>query len=229
MRFVFDVPERPHLPIAGREARFPVHRVYCVGMNYADHIREMGKDPDRDPPLFFMKAPDCIVDAAQPVDLPYPAATQDLHHEVELVLCIGEEARDLTPETAIDCLFGYTVGIDFTRRDLQAAAKAGGRPWDPAKTFDRAGPCAPIRQGGDLPQGAITLDVNGKRRQDGRLTDMIWSVPELLSHLSRLFTLRPGDLVFTGTPAGVGPVVPGDVITAAIEGLGSLEVTVCRD
>lgn len=226
MEFALRAEPRPSLAIKDSPKRFPVRRVYCVGMNYAAHAREMGNDPDRDPPLFFMKAPDTVVDAANPVDLAYPPATQNLHHEVELLVAIGKEAFALTPETATQCVYGYGVGIDFTRRDLQAAAKRMGRPWDAAKTFDGAGPCSAITPGTEPPHRPIWLSVNGKNRQLSNTEKMTWSVPELLVHLSALFVLRAGDLIFTGTPDGVGPVAVGDKIDAGIDGLGTLSVTI---
>jgi len=224
MDYVIQPAERPSVAVEGTAARFPVRRIWCVGRNYADHAREMGADPQRDPPFFFSKPADALMPAGS--DVPYPPGTRDLHHEVELVVAIGGAGRDLAPETALSVVYGYAVGNDLTRRDLQAAAKAKGHPWEMAKAFDRSAPITALRQASALGHptaGAVTLTVNGTLRQKGDLRDMTWSVPEIIAHLSRLVELAPGDLIFTGTPAGVGPVVPGDVMVAEIEGVGRLE------
>lgn len=216
---------QPSVAIQGSDKRFPVHRIYCVGRNYADHAREMGNDPDREPPFFFSKPADAVVVDRE--DVPFPSRTSDLHHEVELVLALGAAASQITPAQAEACIFGYAVGIDFTRRDLQAAAKQAGRPWDVAKGFDDSAPISAIRprQGGSpLREAAISLKVNGSVRQDGNIRDMIWQIPEVIAELSTYFRLVPGDLIFTGTPAGVGRVVKGDVLEGAIESVGSLRV-----
>ena len=216
-------PEPVSLPIARSDDRFPVRRIYCVGRNYAAHAREMGKDPDREPPFFFMKPADTLL--ANGADLPYPPATSDLHHEVELVVALGKGGRDISEAQAQDHVFGYAIGLDMTRRDLQGEAKAAGRPWEVGKAFDHSAPCTMIHRAADtgpLSRGAIWLQVNGKERQRGDLADLIWSVPETISYLSRLFELKPGDLIFTGTPAGVGAVVPGDEMIGGIDGLGEL-------
>jgi fumarylpyruvate hydrolase len=217
----------PALPIAGTEKMFPVRHIYCVGRNYAEHVREMGGDAAKEPPCFFTKAADSIVPGGG--ELRYPLGTKNLHHEVELVVAIGGEGEELTAESALKLVFGYAVGIDFTRRDLQNAAKEARQPWDLGKSFAQAAPISaiqPVASTGHINTGAVWLEVNGQRRQDGRLEDMIWSVPEILAYLSRYYRLLPGDLVFTGTPSGVGPVVAGDRIVAAVDGLPRLAVTI---
>jgi fumarylpyruvate hydrolase len=227
MDYVIDPPSVPTLPVDGDERRFPVRRIYCVGRNYAAHAREMGHDPDREPPFFFTKPADALVpDGAR---IPYPLATRDLHHEVELVVALGKGGADVSAAQAQDCIFGYAVGIDLTRRDLQGEAKKLARPWDVGKAFDQSAPCSalvPARAIGHPAKGRIRLAVNGSSRQDGDLAQMIWTTPEVIAHLSRLFTLAPGDLIFTGTPAGVGPVERGDVLEGEVEGVGRLRVEV---
>ncbi len=214
MSFAFAPAPTVSLLIAGSSARFPVRRVYCVGRNYAEHVREMGGEVGRDPPFFFMKPADALVTDGR---FPYPGSSSDVHHEVELVVALGPGAT----------IFGHAVGLDMTRRDLQAAAKKLGRPWEVAKGFDHSAPIGAIVPAGEaLASGAITLDVNGARRQAGDLSEMIWSVPEIIAELGRLFTLQPGDLIFTGTPSGVGPVARGDRLDAEIAGVGSLHVEV---
>jgi fumarylpyruvate hydrolase len=214
MSFAFTPTPPVSLPIAGSDARFPVHRVYCVGRNYAEHVKEMGGEVGRDPPFFFAKPPDALVTDGR---FPYPALSSDVHHEVELVVALG-------PGTTV---FGHAVGLDMTRRDLQAAAKKLGRPWEVAKGFDHSAPIGAIVPAAQaLSAGAITLDVNGARRQTGDLSEMIWSVPEIIVELGRLFALQPGDLIFTGTPSGVGPVARGDRLHAQIAGVGLLDVDV---
>lgn len=208
--YVVAPPPPTALPVEGG-GLFPVRRIYCVGRNYADHAREMGADPDREPPFFFSKPRDAVIAAEA---APYPPATADLHHEVELVLAVGGAGADLTPEEAGSLIFGAAVGVDLTRRDLQAEAKKAGRPWDMAKGFDASAPIGLIRPGPAPQAGAIELAVNGEKRQSGDLSWMIWSNAEILSHLSGLVRLEPGDLVFTGTPAGVGAVGPGEQIEA---------------
>jgi fumarylpyruvate hydrolase len=220
-RVPFAVPQ-PTVEVAGG-ARFPVHRIYCVGRNYAAHVREMGANPDREPPCFFMKPADAV--AANGTTVPYAPRTNDLHHEVELVVAIGVGGHDISAAAALEHVFGYAVGNDLTRRDLQAAAKRAGLPWDVAKGFDRSAPIAAIRPvgaGGHVTQGRIWLEVNGQLRQDANLTEMIWSVPEIIVELSTLYELQPGDLIFTGTPAGVGPVQRGDTLVGGIDGLETL-------
>jgi len=230
MNTVFPAPEGGTLLVAGSDAAFPVRRVYCVGRNYADHAREMG-DSGREPPFFFAKPGDAVLSIAdgEVGTMPYPPRTQDLHHEIELVAALGSGGRDLTAEQAAACVWGYAIGLDMTRRDLQGAAKKSGRPWEVGKAFDHSapiGPVHPIAATGALSQGRIALTVNGQERQVGDLSDMIWSVPEALAYLSTLFELKAGDLVFTGTPAGVGAVVPGDLLEGTIEGLGALQVRI---
>lgn len=217
----------PALPVAGTDATFPVRRIWCVGRNYAAHAREMGGDPDRQPPFFFSKPADAVVPGGGKV--PYPPATANLHHEVELVAAIGRGGRDIAPSRALDHVFGYAVGIDFTRRDLQADAKANGRPWDMGKGFDASAPCGtvhPASRIGHPANGAIRLSVNGDKRQEGDLADMIWPVAETLAYLSSLVTVKAGDLLFTGTPSGVGPAVAGDRLTGHIEGVDDLAVEI---
>ncbi len=226
MNLVFPAPEPTTIPVADSGDAVPVRRVYCVGRNYGAHAREMGGDPDREPPFFFAKPTDAIV--AEGGDVPYPPATGDLHHEIELVVVIGKEGRDIAVEDALDHVYGYGVGIDLTRRDLQAAAKKMGRPWAMAKGFDHSGPCSAIRPAsriGHPAAGAITLKVNGEARQTGDLDQQIWNVAETVSYLSGLVTLGAGDLIFTGTPAGVGAAIRGDRLEGHIDGIGDLSVT----
>ena len=214
------------LAVEGSPRRFPVARLFCIGRNYAAHAVEMGHDPDREPPFFFLKPPTAIVTSGV---FPYPADAGAVHHEVELVVALGGGGEDIPPDAALDCVFGYGVGIDMTLRDLQAEAKTLGRPWDVAKGFDGSAPCGaltPASQIGHPDRGAISLSVNGEERQSGDLAQMIWKTPEIIATLSRRFRLLPGDLILTGTPAGVGPVTPGDEIVASIAGVGKLEVSV---
>ena len=227
MRFAIKAPAAPTVEVANTDERFPVHRIYCVGRNYADHVREMGTDPARDPPVFFSKPPDAVV--ANGAAVPYPPRTSNLHHEIELVVAIRLAGRDIPLDRALDHVFGYAVGNDLTRRDLQAAAKSSGAPWDVAKGFDHSAPVTAIRRAdevGHLTGGAIWLEVNGEPRQRADLSEMIWSVPEIVAEASTYFELQPGDLIFTGTPAGVGPVVPGDSIVGGIDGLDTLRTTI---
>ncbi|WP_421709965.1 fumarylacetoacetate hydrolase family protein [Algihabitans sp.] len=210
------------LPVRGTAALFPVRRIFCVGRNYADHAREMGHDPDREQPFFFTKPPEAVVAPGDP--LPYPPATRDLHHEVELVVALAQGGRDLSADDALELVFGYAVGVDLTRRDLQAEAKKLGRPWDSAKAFAGSAPCSeivPVERIGHPTRGRIALSVDEEVRQDGDLAQMIWKTPEILAELSKLWTLAPGDLIFTGTPAGVGPISAGDRLDCEIEGVGS--------
>lgn len=226
MGFVVEPAPVASLPVACQEDRFPVRRIFCVGRNYADHAREMGHDPDREPPFFFTKPGYAVV--ADGADVPYPRETADLHHEIELVVAIGKPAESIDESEALDVVYGYAVGVDLTRRDLQAAAKKAGRPWDAAKGFDAGAPCGPINSVdriGHPASGRIHLSVNGETRQDGDLNQMIWSVPESIAYLSRLFTLAPGDLIYTGTPAGVGAIERGDRIAGNVEGVGSVTFT----
>lgn len=222
---VFDPPPPVLLPVIGERAAFPVRRIYCVGRNYAAHAREMGADPEREPPFFFTKPRDAAAGLDRHAALPYPGATGDLHHEVELVVALSKGGRDIPPGEAGALIYGYGVGVDLTRRDLQAAAKAAGRPWDTAKGFDHSAPMGAIAREAPASDAPITLSVNGAQRQGGRLSDMIWSIPEVIAEASRLWTLAPGDLIFTGTPEGVGPLARGDRVEARIEGLPSLVFT----
>ncbi|MCP5372684.1 MAG: fumarylacetoacetate hydrolase family protein [Hyphomicrobiales bacterium] len=227
MEFVFAPPPVTSLAVRGMAARFPVRRVYCVGRNYAAHAIEMGFDPDREPPFFFQKNPDNLVPGGG--DVPYPPLTQDLHHEIELVAALGEGGRDIPRDRALDHVFGYAVGIDLTRRDLQGVCKKMGRPWEVGKAFEHSAPCSeivPAAEIGHPDAGDIHLDVNGARRQEGDLNQLIWKLPEVIEHLSGLFTLAAGDLIFTGTPAGVGPVVAGDTLTGSVAGVGGIAVRI---
>lgn len=208
--YVITPPVETLLPVEGG-GQFPVRRLYCVGQNYADHAREMGGDPDRQPPFFFSKPRDSVTTSSE---VAYPPATENLHHEVELVLALGSGGSQLSPEAALSLVYGAAVGVDLTRRDLQAIAKKAGRPWDVSKGFDQSAPIGLIRPGAAPSQGEINLSLNGEARQSGDINQMIWSAAELLSHLSHLFRLEAGDLIFTGTPAGVGPVAIGDEIEA---------------
>jgi fumarylpyruvate hydrolase len=222
MSFVFPASPTPSVEVKGRTERFPVHRIYCVGRNYAAHAREMGGN-DREAPFFFTKAADAIV--PNNATIPYPPRTQNLHHEIELVVAIGKGGANIPTERALDHVYGYAVGNDLTRRDLQSAARDQGRPWDTAKAFDRAAPITaihPASEVGNLARGGIWLAVNGELRQQGDLAELIWSVPEIISELSTLFELAPGDLIYTGTPAGVSAVRPGDRIEGGVEGLETL-------
>ena len=227
MDYAFAPPAPPSLPILGSPARFPLRRILCVGRNYAEHAREMGHDPDREPPFFFDKPADALVIGG--ADIPYPPLTAQLEHEAELVACLGGGGRDIPADQALDLVFGYAIGNDLTRRDVQAVAKKLGRPWTLAKGFDASavcGPVHPVATVGHLPQGRIALAVNGVERQTGDLAQMIWPLADVIAALSREVTLCPGDLIYTGTPAGVGRLVPGDRVTITIAGLGALENTV---
>ncbi|ALJ33959.1 FAA hydrolase family protein [Azospirillum brasilense] len=226
MAYAIPLWPQPTVPVAGGDP-FPVRRIYCVGRNYAAHAREMGADPDREPPFFFMKPADAIV--ADGTAIPYPPRTANLHHEIELVVAIGTGGRDIPVERALDHVYGYGVGLDMTRRDLQNAAKKEGKPWDMGKGFDQSAPCGTLRRAADIghpDKGAVTLSVNGALRQKGDLADLIWTVSETISYLSGLVELQPGDLIYTGTPEGVGPVVAGDRLEGAVEGVGSIAVTI---
>ncbi len=214
------------IPVSGSDTPFPIRRIFCVGRNYAEHAIEMGHDPDREPPFFFTKPADAAV--AAPVQLPYPGATSDLHHEVELVVALGSGGSDLSSDTALDHVFGYGVGLDMTRRDLQATAKKMGRPWDMAKGFDQSAPMTPLRTAADIghpSSGRISLTVNGELRQEGDLSQQIWNVPETIAYLSTLVELRGGDLIMTGTPSGVAAVVTGDELVGEIQDIGTLTVS----
>ena len=226
MSYLIDPPAVPTLPVRGTNARFPVHRIYCVGRNYADHAVEMGHDPDAEPPFFFMKPADAVLESG--ATFPYPSLSSDVQHEVELVLALGKGGRDIPLGDAEGCIVAAGVGIDMTRRDLQGEAKKMGRPWDSGKGFDHGAPCSelvPVAEPGELGSGSIQLTVNGETRQTGDLEQMIWSSAEVVSHLSGLFRLEPGDLIYTGTPAGVGPVMPGDQVEAVVSNLPPLRFT----
>jgi fumarylpyruvate hydrolase len=229
MSFVIPAPAPVAIPVAGGGS-FPVRRVYCVGRNYVEHAQEMGHS-GREPPFFFMKPADALVPVADGETgvIDYPALTANLHHEIELVVALGAGGRDIAAADAPGCIWGYAVGLDMTRRDLQGEMKKQGRPWEIGKSFEQSapiGPLVPKAKTGELLRGAITLAVNGQPRQKGDLSELIWSVAETIEQLSRAWTLAPGDLIFTGTPAGVGAVARGDVMEGAIAGLGALRVAV---
>lgn len=222
--YVFAPPPQAALPVEGQAALFPIRRVLCVGRNYAAHRREMGGD-DRDPPFFFAKPADAVVGPG--VDPAYPSRTSNLHHEIELVVALKAGGADVPVERALDLVFGYAVGVDLTRRDLQNAAKDKGQPWDASKGFDQSAPCSAIRPWtGPAPQGRIAISVNGQPRQDATVADMIWNVAEVIAEASKLWTLAAGDLIFTGTPEGVGALVPGDRVHGEVEGVGALTFTI---
>ena len=227
METVIPLPVVSVIPVRGSAAVFPVRRIYCIGRNYADHAREMGMDPNREPPFFFGKPQDVVVPGGG--DIPYPPCTSNLHHEVELVVALAKGGRDIPAAEALDCVFGYAVGIDLTRRDLQAKAKDKGQPWDTAKGFDQSAPISPITpvaSGGHPGSAAIWLSVNGTEKQRGDVAQMTWRVQEVIAHISSFVTLAPGDLIFTGTPSGVGPLIRGDRVRCGIEGVGELEIVV---
>jgi fumarylpyruvate hydrolase len=226
MDYVIPVPPVPAVPVRGG-GLFPVRRIFCVGRNYAAHAREMGHDPDREPPFFFTKPADAILTGG--AAMPYPTATKDLHHEVELVVAIGTGGVGIPVADAASHIWGYAVGLDMTRRDLQGEAKKLGRPWDMGKGFDHSAPIGdlvPVSETGILTSGAIRLTVNDRERQTGDLSDLIWTVDEVIATLSGLVRLEPGDLIFTGTPEGVAAVQRGDVLEAAVVGLPVLTTTV---
>jgi fumarylpyruvate hydrolase len=226
MSHIFPIPPRPILEIRGSKSTFPVRRIYCVGRNYADHAVEMGHDPNKEPPFFFTKPSDAVVPGGG--RLHFPLATNDLHHEIELVVALSGGGQNITIENALRHVFGYAVGLDMTRRDLQATAKKMGRPWDMAKGFDQSAPIsevAPAAEIGHPDSGAIWLEVDGERRQSGDLSQQIWKVAETIAYLSTLVELAPGDLIMTGTPAGVDTVPPGSSLRGHIDGIGDLEVS----
>lgn len=227
MDYVITPAERPSLAVTASTDRFPVRRIYCVGRNYAAHAREMGHDSDREPPFFFQKSPGNLLGAG--ADFPYPPGSSDVHYEIELVAALGRGGSSIGAEQALDYVFGYAVGLDMTRRDLQAEAKQLGRPWDVAKAFEHSAPCSaivPVSTIGHPHSGRIWLEVNGETRQQGDLRDLIWSIPEVIEHLSGLFELAPGDLIFTGTPSGVGPCQIGDALHGGVEGVAELSLKV---
>ena len=226
VEYVIDVPEVASFPVAGSEAVFPVRRVYCIGRNYAAHAIEMGHDPDREPPFFFQKNPNNL-DASG--EFPYPPHCSDVHHEVEMLVALKSGGINIPLDQALDHVYGYGLSLDMTRRDLQGAQKKLGRPWEIGKAFERSGPCGPLHpvsEVGHLDQGRVELKVNEKVRQKGDLNQMIWKVPEMISYLSEYFELAAGDVIMSGTPAGVGPVVRGDVMEMSVEGLGSVTIKV---
>ncbi len=226
VEFALPAPATPNVAIADSTLRFPVRRIFCVGRNYADHAREMGHDPNREPPFFFTKPADAVVDDG--ATLPYPPHTENLHHEAELVVAIGAGGADFKVEDALNHVWGYGVGNDLTRRDMQAKAKEMRRPWDMAKGFDNSavcGPLYPVSIIGHPTKGRITAQVDRQPRQDGDIADMIWPVADVIAFLSGLVTLASGDLIYTGTPAGVGPIARGQSCTITIEGLGSVTST----
>ena len=223
--YVIDAPAVPSVAVEGEAARFPVRRILCVGRNYAAHAREMGND-ERDPPFFFTKPADAVVDAGEGDDarIPYPPMTENLHHEIELVVAIGTGGSDIAEADALAHVFGYAAGVDLTRRDLQLAARDKGRPWDWGKAFDRSAPMGPIRRAGDFDptSGRIWFSVDGETRQDADLGELIWPVADVIAHASRSVELRPGDLIMTGTPAGVGPIARGQTVRGGVEGLADV-------
>lgn len=227
MGYVIDPPAIPSVAVYGSDDRYPVRRIFCVGRNYAAHAREMGHDPDREVPFYFTKPADAVVDNG--VDVPYPSLTENFHFEAELVAAIGKTAKNVSVGDALSHVYGYGVGNDLTRRDLQGDAKKKGRPWDVGKAFDNSAPCAAIHlagECGDVENSRIWLSVNGEIKQDSNVNKLIWSVAEVIANLSTLFTLEPGDLIYTGTPEGVGPVVAGDEIVIGIDGLTTLETKI---
>ncbi len=227
MTQIFDLPAAPLAAIAGTHDQFPVRRVFCVGRNYAEHAREMGRDPDREPPFFFTKWAETVVPDGSV--LPYPQSTENFHFEAELVVAIGSSGRSVEPRQALDLVYGYATGLDMTRRDLQLEARGQGRPWDTGKNVEASSPLGVIHKASDighLASGTIMLLKNGETKQSADLADLIWPVADIVSFLSRLYRLEPGDLIYTGTPAGVGPVVVGDKITVEIDALTPLHVTI---
>jgi fumarylpyruvate hydrolase len=223
---VIETPNQPAAPVRGSSATFPVRRIYCIGRNYAAHAVEMGHDPDREPPFFFQKNPDNIDFSGE---FPYPPMSTDVHHEIELVIALGRGGVDIAIEDALDHVWGYGVGLDMTRRDLQGEAKKLGRPWEIGKAFERSAPMTPLIPASEIghpAQGAITLTVNGELRQEGDLNQMIWKTQEMIAYLSAHFSLAAGDLIMSGTPSGVGPVQRGDVLVGYIEGVDTLNVRV---
>ena len=226
-KLIFAAHPPVTLPIEGSDQHFPVHRIYCVGRNYADHAREMGHDPDREPPFFFQKNPGNLV--TENGDFPYPPLSNDVHHEIELVVALKKGGKNISVTEANDHIYGYAVGLDMTRRDLQGEAKKLGRPWETGKAFEQSAPCSalvPAAKIGHADSGAIWLKINGKTVQQGDINQLIWSVPETIAILSTLYELQAGDLIFTGTPAGVGPVQRGDVLEGGVDAIGHLTTKV---
>jgi fumarylpyruvate hydrolase len=226
-RYAIAAWELPSLPVDGSDERFPVRRIYCVGRNYADHAREMGGDPNREPPFFFMKPADAV--AQNGAAIPYPPQTHDLHHEIELVVALKSGGRDIPAAKALDHVFGYAVGLDLTRRDIQQEARKAGRPWDMGKGFDNSAPCSavvPASRIGHPESGAIWLKVNSVLKQNSDLSAMIWKLPEMIAYLSGLVELKSGDLLYSGTPAGVGAIVAGDKLDGHVDGVGDLAIAI---
>jgi len=226
MDYVIMPPPVVTLPVMGEGSAFPVHRIYCVGRNYAAHTVEMGGDPDRDPPFFFQKNPDNIVLDGR---FPYPSKSEDVHHEIEVVVALSKGGSNISVDQALDHVYGYALALDMTRRDLQGQMKKLGRPWEIGKAFEKSCPCTPLVKAADIghpEHGAIWLDVNGERRQEGNIDHMIWKVPEMIAYLSELFTLAPGDLILSGTPSGVAAVKRGDRLQGHADGIGDLDVEV---
>ncbi|ETX16178.1 fumarylacetoacetase [Roseivivax halodurans JCM 10272] len=224
--FTIDPPQTVGLPVVGTEAKFPVRRVYCIGRNYAAHAVEMGHDPDREPPFFFQKNPDNLDPSGE---FPYPSETSDVHHEIEMAVALKSGGSNISVDEALDHVYGYAVSLDMTRRDLQGEQKKMGRPWEIGKAFERSapiGPIHPVESVGHPSEGRVELKVNGELKQEGDLNQMIWKVPEMISYLSRYFELAPGDVILSGTPAGVGPVQKGDEMVAHVGGIGDLTVRV---
>jgi fumarylpyruvate hydrolase len=226
--YVFNPPVPPSIAVVGEDARFPVRRIFCVGRNYAAHAREMGKDPAREHPFFFMKPADAVVDDGSTIS--YPPETQNFHYEIELIVAIGRDAKGPIEQNEVrDYVWGYAVGIDLTRRDLQLEARDKGRPWDWGKSFDFSAPIAALRKVqsvGHPERGRIWLAVNGEVKQDADIADLIWNVPEIISILSKSMQLKAGDIIMTGTPAGVGAIIPGDRVTGGIDGLGEIAIDI---
>ncbi len=227
MKYVFSPEAQSTLPIRGTDELFPVNRVYCIGRNYAAHAIEMGHDPDKEPPFFFQKNPDNLLPEGK--DFPYPPMTSDVHHEIELAVALKSGGSNLSAGDALDCVFGYAVSLDMTRRDLQGQMKKMGRPWEIGKAFEHSAPCSALVPASDIghpSEGEIWLKINGATQQEGDLNQLIWKIPEMISYLSDYFSLHPGDVILTGTPAGVGPVEKGDNLHGHIAGVGDLHVKV---
>lgn len=226
MNFAIPTPPVVALPIAGRDDKFPVRRVYCIGRNYAAHAIEMGHDPDREPPFFFQKNPNNLNTSGE---FPYPPKTSDVHHEIEMSIMLKSGGKNIAVEKALDHVFGYALSLDMTRRDLQAEQKKMGRPWEIGKAFEHSAPVGvihPVEKVGHPDSGRVILKVNGEIKQEGDLNQMIWKVPEMISYLSDYFELAAGDVIMSGTPAGVGPVVKGDVMELGVNGLGEIKILV---
>ncbi len=227
MTYIFPPQPQTTLPIRGRDEVFPVNRVYCIGRNFAAHAIEMGHDPDKEPPFFFQKNPDNIL--LEGNDFPYPPMSSDVHHEIEMVVALKSGGTNIDPQQALDCVYGYGVSLDMTRRDLQGEMKKLGRPWEIGKAFEHSAPCSELVSAEDIghpTQGAIWLKINDEIRQEGDLNQMIWKIPEMISYLSDHFTLHSGDIIQTGTPSGVGPVQRGDRLHGHVDGVGELRVNV---